>query len=285
VERVSLLSTSFLCEPFFLDRGGRRTFAICRAPRTDERLSGGVVFFAPFAEELNRTRRMTTLLAQALAAAGIGMLAFDFSGTGDSTGDFGDARLESWIDDGVAAIDWLAERLGTPITVVGLRFGAALALLSAQERGDRVGKAVLWQPVSSGSTMLTQFLRIRVAANMAGDGPGETTKALRDRIAAGEPLEVGGYVLAPALFRDIDRISLSDIRPDGGLPVHWLEVAADDDGDLLMASRRVVEAWRASGVPVEASTVAGEQFWATQELSTAPALIDATVAAVGAGRP
>jgi hypothetical protein len=52
-----------------------------------------------------------------------------------------------------------------------------------------------------------------------------------------------------------------------------------------MASRRVVEAWRASGVPVEASTVAGEQFWATQELSTAPALIDATVAAVGAGRP
>lgn len=281
---MTVPAAGFPCEPFFLDRGDRRIFVISRPPRPETRPSHGVIFFAPFAEELNRTRRMTTLLGTALAAAGAQMLAFDFSGTGDSAGDFGDARFEDWIDDGVAAIDWLAQRVEGPICLVGLRFGAALALLSAQRRRDRIGRLVLWQPVTSGSTMLTQFLRIRIAANMAGNGAKETTKALRETIERGEPVEVGGYVLAPELFQAIDRTSLSASAPDADTPVHWMEVSTEERSDLLPPSRKVVDGWREAGVAVETATVAGDQFWATQEMTVAPALVDATLAAIAGAR-
>jgi hypothetical protein len=41
--------------------------------------------------------------------------------------------------------------------------------------------------------------------------------------------------------------------------------------------------WRQHGVAVEAQRVQGDPFWATQEISCAPALLAATVAALTGG--
>ena len=64
----------------------------------------------PFAEEMNHSRRMATLQAHRLAALGIDVLVVDLFGTGDSAGDFADARWETWQEDAKAAVAWLGRR-------------------------------------------------------------------------------------------------------------------------------------------------------------------------------
>src|SRR3546814_1526626 len=62
--------------------------------------------------EMNRSRRMAALQARALAALGIDVLLLDLFGTGDSAGDFRDARWEIWREDAMAAVAWLGARCG-----------------------------------------------------------------------------------------------------------------------------------------------------------------------------
>lgn len=263
-------------EPFFLTCGGRRLFAIYHPPQRQQSGSGAV-FFAPFGEEMNRARRMASLLAESLAAAGIGTLIFDYSCTGDSAGRFGEASLDAWVEDGTAAIGWLADRLEGPVVPIGLRLGGIIALKSAQLARKEIEQAVLWQPVTDGRIMLTQFMRIRVAAAMSGGTERETTASLRQRLNAGDILEIGGYDISPGLATAIDSVRIADCMPPATTRIHWFEAAAEASDDLTPASRAVVAAWRDAGIGVSALTVAGEQFWATQETAMAPALIEATV--------
>ncbi|WP_229425321.1 hypothetical protein [Massilia sp. Se16.2.3] len=76
-------------DAFFLDTQGGRRFCLYHAPIGECR--GALVYVHPFAEEMNRSRRMAALQARALAARGIGVLQLDLHGCGDSVGDFGDA--------------------------------------------------------------------------------------------------------------------------------------------------------------------------------------------------
>lgn len=270
--------------PFHIERAGRRLFALHRPAAGGARGRGGVVFMPPFAEEMNRARRMATLLALDAAAAGADSLVFDLGGTGDSAGDFADARWDDWRGDACAAVSWLAERTDGPITLVGLRLGAFLALAAARAAAGAVGRIVLWQPVTSGKTMFTQFLRVRVAAAMAQGADGETTQGLRARLEAGETLAVAGYGIAPELARALDGLSLAD-EAAPAVPVDWLELGPDDGREPAPASRRVIEAWRAAGAAVDARIVAGEPFWSIQETTVAPALLAATVALIAEGAP
>jgi len=52
---------------------------------------GSVLYGHPFAEEMNKSRRMAGLQARALARAGYDVLQIDLRGCGGSSGDFGDA--------------------------------------------------------------------------------------------------------------------------------------------------------------------------------------------------
>lgn len=275
-----ILAATPVRDPFFIDHKDRRLFAVYHPVACGSDVRGGIVFFAPFAEELNRTRKMATLLAEALAPHGIATLIFDYSCTGDSTGRFSAAGWDNWIDDGVAAIAWLAAKTGKPITPVGLRLGAALALLSAARTPDTIASTILWQPVTNGSVAMNQFLRIRIAAAMSSGQGGETTKELRSRLSAGETLEVAGYDLNPALVAGIDGVSLGALAPSFGSAHSWMEISSEEEGETTPASQAVMEKWRNAGVNVSARTVQGEPFWSTQEMAIAPALIQATVDAL-----
>ncbi len=77
----------------------------------------------------------TTVAAQ-LSAAGIGVLRFDFTGLGDSDGDFADSNFSSNIDDLVAAADWLRATEGTPALLVGHSLGGAAVLAAAHRIPD-----------------------------------------------------------------------------------------------------------------------------------------------------
>src|SRR5215472_18869506 len=107
--------------PFFIENQKRRIFALYHEADRSPRPLGGVVFVPPFAEEMNLSRRMVALQARMLAAAGVSVLLVDLYGTGDSAGDFSEARWALWVEDVLAAADWLEIREQTPTALWGLR--------------------------------------------------------------------------------------------------------------------------------------------------------------------
>jgi exosortase A-associated hydrolase 2 len=239
---------------------------------------GALVYVHPFAEEMNKSRRMAALQARALAAIGIGVLQIDLHGCGDSSGEFGDARWDGWKRDIDAARAWLGRRLGCPTGLWGLRLGALLALDYACTAPERVERLLLWQPVTGGVAVLAQFLRLRVAAGLMQDGANNGgTKALRAELEAGKTLEIAGYELAPQLAAAIEALDANVLAPRG-CRIDWLEVTAAPGRPLPAAAGRVVSSWRAQGIDFSVHMVQAEPFWTTQEIAECPTLLDATTA-------
>jgi exosortase A-associated hydrolase 2 len=220
---------------------------------------------------------MVVLQAERLSSAGHGVLVVDLYGTGDSGGEFREARWEVWKADLSATINWLREKGVKAITLWGIRVGGLLALELALEHGDQVDRLVLWQPVVDGQSMLTQFLRLRVAADMIGGGEKrESVKSLQERLVAGELVEVAGYELAPDLAVTLKQKNFASLRSPIDTAVHWLEIVLARSNQLSLASQKVIETWCTDGVSVSTIMVIGEAFWATQEIAVVPKLVDET---------
>lgn len=266
-------------EPFFLKIGDGQRFCLFHRPAQPCR--GAVLYVHPFAEEMNRSRRMAALQARALAAAGYGVLQIDLYGCGDSSGDFGDARWELWKQDLAAGLAWLQQRLAQPVILWGLRLGALLALDYARGARHPVDALILWQPVLNGATYLTQFLRLRAAGALLTDSASAQTgtRALRDALAAGETLEISGYDLAPELAAALDALDAPEsLAP--ACPVHWFEALGTSGQTLPAAAARVSAEWLRQGVELQVYPVHCPPFWATPDITVAPAWLEATSAAL-----
>jgi len=235
-----------------------------------------VVYVQPFAEEMNKSRRMAALQSRALAEAGYAVLQVDLHGCGDSSGEFHEASWESWVDDVLMSARWLEASQGGPLVFWGLRTGALLASEAASRLGPDQ-RLLLWQPVTNGKTTLQQFLRLRAAADMGQSGGKGVVQQLRADLEAGAPVDVAGYRLAPAVALGLERARLGVTQPPG--KVAWLEVSSRERAELLPGSASVVEDWRAQDVQLWPEVVNGPAFWQTQEIEDAPALLPATLAA------
>lgn len=260
-------------EPFFLPAGRGERFCIFHPAAGVAR--GALVYLHPFAEEMNKSRRMAAMQSRLLAAQGYGVLQIDLYGCGDSSGDFGEASWDFWKQDVALAVRWLKQRVPAPLHLWGLRLGALLALDYAADSAEPIAGHLLWQPVVSGAAFLAQFLRVQVAAGMLGTGEKVSTQDLRNELKAGATLEIGGYDLTPAMADAVERLKLSALAPRAA-PVCWLEIAPEANRQLSPASRRVADAWAASGVELEVRTVAGESFWSAIEIADSPELLAET---------
>jgi exosortase A-associated hydrolase 2 len=266
--------------PLFIDRPHGRLFAIHHPPAGAADLDEAVLYIHPFAEEMNQSRRMATLQAEALAGVGHGVFMLDLTGCGDSTGEFAGARWETWREDVVAGCRWLGDQGYRRITLWGLRLGAALAVETACAEPGLCHRLVLWQPVVSGRTLLTQFLRLRIAAEMGSDG-GATTKSMRVALGNGETLEIAGYELTPELSAALDKVDLAGAELPDGLRLDWIEIVSQADRGPAPADRRVIERWVEAGSP---PAVEGAAFWSIQETTLVPGLIERTTSLFGISR-
>jgi exosortase A-associated hydrolase 2 len=271
-------------EPTTLDGVAGRLFTI-HYPAQAARAAHAVLYLPPFAEEMNRARRMAALQARALADAGIGMLVLDPYGSGDSSGDFSDARWEIWRDDAARAARWLRERGYARITLLGLRLGALLALDAIAQHGLTVDRAVLWQPVLRGEQMMTQFLRLRLAAEIAGGGRGrDGTAEIRRQLAAEKIVEIAGYELHHDLVAAIDRLKLVDLGVAARAPIDWIDVVTEPGQAASPAHEQIFERWRRAGLTFRHHRAVGEPFWTLQEITLAPELLALTSRLLGEAR-
>ena len=232
-----------------------------------------LVVVPAFAEEMNKSRRQIALLGRALAPLNITTVVPDLYGTGDSAGDFGEASVSLWRTDLQAIYDWTTSQGFESIAVLGLRAGALLAVDLLAQTTIRPASLLLWQPVVSGKTMISQFLRLKAAAALTQETKGEGVRELRARLAADESVEIAGYWLSPQLVSEFDGLHLRDLR--GVLNARWLQV---QEGEAPPpAARSVIDQLADQDVSVEFTAVGGEPFWSTVEIALAPELIAATV--------
>lgn len=266
-------------EPFFLDGSAGRLFALLIRPDEAQAGSGNraLMYCPPFAEEANRTRRAAVLLGHRLADLGIATFIVDPYATGDSDGEFSQARLETWREDVSVAAQWLTEQGLGRLSLLGVRLGASIAGQFAAQPDRRLEHLVLWQPVVKGSGFLTQFLRLRTAHSLIASGEGTSTKELRAKLAAGESLEVAGYRLSPELSADIDGIELSTNLVPAVDCVTWLEIAAGGRDAISVPSQAIIDRWTEAGVSTSARAVNGPRYWETQEITIPQEMIEATV--------
>jgi len=243
-----------------------------------------MLYVHPFAEEMNKSRRMAALQSRALAAAGWTVLQLDLYGCGDSEGEFGDASWNQWLDDVGAAVAWLRGETGLTPTLWGMRTGCLLAAQAIRGTVPPASEILLWQPVISGKRHLQQFLRTRVTGQLTHvEGAARTgTQQLREQLGRGQHVEVGGYATSASLALGMEEAELA--LPSTSMRVAWLEVAANARLGLSSVSSQRVEAWRAAGHSVDVRVVDGLPFWQTQEVAECHPLIDATVQAVDAWR-
>ncbi|MDE0060573.1 MAG: alpha/beta hydrolase [Defluviicoccus sp.] len=104
------------------------------------RLAGcepGVMFLGGFRSDMTGTK--ATMLEAACREAGRGFVRFDYSGHGESSGDFLDGTIGSWRDDALAVLDEAAQ--GRQV-LVGSSMGGWIMLLAALARPERVAGLV-----------------------------------------------------------------------------------------------------------------------------------------------
>ncbi|MFZ4875774.1 hydrolase 2, exosortase A system-associated [Janthinobacterium sp. Mn2066] len=264
--------------PFFLPASAGQRYCLLHLPAPSQPPRGGIVYLHPFAEELNKSRRVAALQARAFADAGYSVLQIDLHGCGDSSGDFADARWPTWRNDVHLACAWLQQRVSGPLTLWGLRLGALLALDIARHPPVPLARLLLWQPELSGRRSMDQFLRLRLAARMLADnGQQEAAGHARAQLAAGHAIEVAGYTLAPELVQTIDELDAARLAPT--MPVYWLEYSASAT-TLPAPAARLVQQWREegtqAGAPLQLAAYGDGAFWSSAEIMECPQLLQAT---------
>ncbi len=249
-------------------------------PPQGPRPLGLVLYLHPFAEEMNKARRMAALQSRAFARQGYGVLQVDLLGCGDSSGDFGDATWDAWIADALQAAAWLRRQGDAPIWFWGLRAGCLLATAAAARMEQPPSRFIFWQPTPSGKTLLQQFLRLKMAAELQGGQAKQVMEGLRASLAAGQAVEIAGYALSPGLAQGLEAATLAP--PAQAARLEWIEVSTRADAtDVMPASQIALKRWADAGCAVRSRVVNGPAFWQTTEIEDAPALVEATRTAVG----
>ncbi|MGD0429612.1 MAG: alpha/beta hydrolase [Acetobacteraceae bacterium] len=133
-------------------------FGWLHAPLGDESSSTAVVLCSGLRHDGMTAYRSFRLLADALADAGYPTLRFDYPGTGNSR-DIGTAEhWAEWQQSIHTAADWLRDHSGAGrIILCGLRIGATLAAVVAEQRTDVAG-LVLIAPVLRGRSYIRELI-------------------------------------------------------------------------------------------------------------------------------
>jgi len=174
----------------------------------------------------------TTRLARGLSDAGYAVLRFDFTGLGDSQGEFSATTLATSVADLRCALGVLEEHGHTPLGMAGHSYGGAATLLAAAAAGAAAAGSVTAGSVTAGS----------VAVLGAPSDPRHLERLLQERdgrhiITVNQRV----FALDPGFVAELQRADLRAALSTLGCPLLVLH-AADDEvvplahGEALFAA-------------------------------------------------
>lgn len=229
-----------------------------------------VVICNPLFEERKSAHRVLVETARALAGDGLTVLRFDYRGCGDSPGSFEDHAPDDWKADVLAAVsraraDWPLQ----PVILLGLRFGAALAVVAAKDAG--VDGIVLWEPVPDGRAYLHEELRKKLMKEMLTFGRKRSTREqLAAELEAGRAIDFDGYAVTPKLYRQLAAMKLETASRHLACRIAHVTI-----GPEAQRPAHVPEYPAAPSTP-EVHTVAEPPFWNLIGYAACPSLIRTT---------
>ena len=104
--------------------------------------------FAIFAHCFTCTKNLSAVknISRALTSQGFGVLRFDFTGLGESDGDFADTNFSGNVEDLVSAADYLKTNFLPPTLIVGHSLGGAASIFAASKIDSIKALATLGAP-------------------------------------------------------------------------------------------------------------------------------------------
>jgi pimeloyl-ACP methyl ester carboxylesterase len=175
----------------------------------------GIVFLGGFKSDMTGTKAST--LDQFCHARGLGFLRFDYSGHGESSGDFLDGTISRWFTDALAAFDRLTEG---PQILVGSSMGGWIMLLVALARPERIKGLV-------GVAPAPDFTEALIWPSLSES---DREKLLRDgKLAQPSDYSPEPYVITRALIEDGRRNLLLNNMIEIDAPVRLLHGLNDRD--------------------------------------------------------
>lgn len=187
-------------------------------------------------------------LAHKIAGLGMYALRFDFSGTGESEGDFTDCTLTKYILDLTGAIDYIASFTDGRIFLLGRSLGGTTSICQAS--GDkRVSGVCTW---AAPSDLAETFLK--PAAPLLEDNE-DVFKV---------PEEKGGYMISRSFFEDLLNYNvIAAARQISPRPILVVHGTADE----TVSFKQGQELFEAAGEPKSRLFVSGGDHCFTEHYS------------------
>jgi len=237
----------------------------------------------------SKDSRAAAFLGQALAARGIAVLRFDFTGLGTSAGAFEDTNFSSNVEDLIAAAAWLREHHAAPALLLGHSLGGAAVLAAAARIREARAVATIGAPYDPAhvahllAPARAELDAQGVAEIDLGGRPFRVRRQLLDDLAAQDPATTLGGLRKALLVMHSPLDAIVDIDNAARIFVaakHPKSFVALDGADHLL-SRQADAAYAAEVLAA----------WATRFLppaETAPSAVSAApgvrVVEAGEGR-
>lgn len=182
-------------QPFYFGPEGAELFGWLHGPRAAHQ-GLGLVICNPFGFEEVCAHRSLRHFAEAACEAGFPSLRFDLAGCGNSQGDEFDPQTPTrWLRSMHEAIESLKAAGGvSQVLVLGVRLGATLAALVAQERDDVAGLIGI-APVVRGRS----YIRELTMLGQTGSLPSASKT---------DGLESAGFLMTPATATFVSQLDL-----------------------------------------------------------------------------
>lgn len=139
--------TSEVLPVTFCNKAGHRLFGMLHRPADASASGAAIILLSPGVKMRVAPHRMYLNMAKRFVALGYPVLRFDFYGLGDSEGEaeeeyladlYGAIQVGRYIDDTIAAMDWMQQTYGTSQFIVSGLCGGAITGLFAGARDPRV---------------------------------------------------------------------------------------------------------------------------------------------------
>ena len=129
----------------------------------------------------SKESRAARWISEALAARGIAVLRFDFTGLGSSEGEFANTDFSSNVEDLIAAADHLRTTRRAPVLLVGHSLGGAAVLAAAARIPEAAAVVTIGAP----------------------SDPSHVTNLFADQIATDDAFEEGNLDVKPLLLKPV----------------------------------------------------------------------------------